>query len=111
MVEQGPVSYKQALLTDEATEWQEAVDSESASVLENRVLEHVDVLPLGKQAIPTKQVHTTKSNTLGVPIHYQARLAALVFRQVPGVADRERFSPIAGLSTNRLLFSIATATD
>jgi len=107
MVEPGPVNYKAAMETAEAGEWQVAVDSECSSLVKNRVLTFVDVIPAGKKAIPTRLVLQRKLDPRGETTRYKARLVAQGFRQVEGLDFREMFAPVASLSSVRILLAIA----
>ena len=53
MVKQGPATFNQAMATEEAVEWKEAIDSEAASIEENYIFEDISAIPQGKQGILT----------------------------------------------------------
>jgi len=68
IVEAGPVNYKAAMETPEATQRQEAVDCECSSVVKNKVLTVVDSIPTGKRAIQTKLIVEWKLGSGGETI-------------------------------------------
>ena len=111
MVEQGPATLAQAMVTGEAAEWKEAIDSEAASIEENRTFEAVSTLPPGKKAIPTKIFLTRKLDPTGKPIRYKARLVAQGFRQTLGLDYHETYSPVADMASVRIALTIAAALD
>ena len=53
MVERGLATFGQAMATWDAGEWTKAIDSETASIEENRNFKDISELSLGKQGIPT----------------------------------------------------------
>ena len=67
MVEAGLNMYKSAMESDEACEWQDAIDSECASLKKNKVLMFVREIPEMKKAIPTKLILQRKLNPVGRP--------------------------------------------
>lgn len=73
MVEPGPSSYKQAMESPDAEEWQAAVDSECSSIIRNKVLEFVDSIPPEKKSIPTRLILQRKLNPAGETTRYKAR--------------------------------------
>jgi len=79
MVEEGPPNYRKAMESEEAEEWQKAVDSECASLTKNKVLQFVDAVPTGKKAIPTRLILQSKLGPTGETIRYKARLVAQGF--------------------------------
>ena len=109
MVEAGPNTYKSAMESDEAYEWQEAIDSECASLEKNRVLTFVRKIPATKKAIPTKLILQRKLNPVGQTVRYKACLVAQGFRQVEGLDFIDTFAPVASLSSVRVVLSIAAA--
>ena len=111
MVEQGPAMYGQAMATQEAAEWREAIDSEAASIEENGTFKDISGLPEGKKAIPTKIILTRKLDPTGKPIRYKARLVAQGFRQTLGVDYHETYSPVADMASVRIALTIAATLD
>ena len=111
MVEQGPATFRQAMATEEAVEWKEAIDSEAVSNEENDTFEDISAIPQDKQAIPTKSILTRKLDPTGKPIRYKARLVVQGFRQTLGVDYHENYSPVAEMASVRIALTIAAALD
>ena len=109
MVEAGPNTYKSAMESDEAYEWQEAINSECASLEKNIVLTFVREIPAMKRAIPTNLILQRKLNPVGQTVRYRARLVAQGFRQVEGLDFTDTFAPVASLLSVRVVLSIAAA--
>jgi len=107
MVEAGQVNYKAAMETAEAEQWQAAVGSEYFSVVKNKALTFVDLIPTGKRAIPTKRILQRKLGSGGETVRYKARLVAQGLRQVEGLDFAETFAPVASLSSVRIILAIA----
>ena len=111
MVEQGLVTFGQAMATGEAAELKVAINSEAASIEENGTFEDISVLPPGKKAIPTKIILTRELDPTGKPIRYKARLVAQGFWQTLGVDYHETYSPVADMASIRIALTIAAALD
>jgi len=109
MVEDGPRNYRKAMESEEAEEWQKAVDSECASLSKNKVLQFVDAVPTGKKVIPTRLILQGKLGPTGETVRYKARLVAQGFRQIEGEDFTHTFAPVASLSSVRVVLSIAAA--
>jgi len=109
MVEAGPNTYQSAMESTEACEWQEAIDSECASLEMNKVLTFVHEIPETKKAITTKLILQRKLNPVGQTVRYKAPLVAQGFRQVQGLDFTDTFAPVASLSIVRVVLSIAAA--
>jgi hypothetical protein len=105
-----PASMEQALSGELADRWQEAMDDEMASLLENGtwVLAHP---PAGTKPIPVKWVYKVKRDTAGNIERFKARLVAKGFRQQEGVDYNEVFAPVGKYATFRALCSVVAAKD
>ena len=72
-VESDPVTFKQAMSSPEALFWEEAVNSEIDSIMQNHTWELVD-LPQGCKPLRHKWVFKRKMKTNGMIDKYKARL-------------------------------------
>ena len=68
-------------------------------------------LPNGRSTIGSKWVSKKKTNATSRVEKFKARLVAKGYSQVEGVDFGEIFSPIAKLTSIKLLMSLATSLD
>lgn len=101
---------KEALASEEAEQWQRAMDEEMASLLENQTWT-LEPVPEGVKPIPVKWVFKVKRNANGSIERYKARLVAKGFMQVEGVDFEEVFAPVSKYSTVRALLAAVAAED
>lgn len=100
-----PQSYQEAMCSQEAKLWREAIDKELKSLEENCTWEPACSSYKGK-VIDTKWVFKKKKDSEGNIQVYKARLVARGFQQ-EGVSFDEVYSPVTSLVTVRCLVSIA----
>jgi len=68
-------------------------------------------LPAGRKPIGSKWVFKKKINAEGKVEKYKDRLVEKGYSQVPGIDFGDIFSPVANVTSIRLLLSIATTFD
>nr|KYP76196.1 Retrovirus-related Pol polyprotein from transposon TNT 1-94 [Cajanus cajan] len=100
-----PKSYSQAVKSEN---WRKAMQEEIAALQRNNTWSLVD-LPAGKTPIGCKWVYKIKHKTDGSIDRYKARLVAKGYTQVEGLDFLDTFSPVARITTLRLLLSIVAA--
>ena len=88
--------------------WRQAMEAEIHALRQTGTWEFVD-LPLGKHPVGCKWVYKIKYKADGTIERYKARLVAKGFTQTEGIDFLETFSPVAKLSTVRLLLAIASS--
>jgi Reverse transcriptase (RNA-dependent DNA polymerase) len=87
-------------------EWRNAMNIEMDALKRNNTWE-ITNLPEGKKVVGCKWVYTIKYNAHGKIERYKARLVAKGYTQTYGIDFQETFSPVAKLSSVRVLLSIA----
>eukprot|EP00253_Pinus_taeda_P024014 PITA_24014 len=90
--------------------WKEAMVDEMASLHKNEACDLVE-LPAGRKPIGSKWVFKKKTNAEGKVEKYKARLVAKVYSQVPGIDFGDIFSPVAKVTSIRLLLSVVVSFD
>eukprot|EP00253_Pinus_taeda_P006518 PITA_06518 len=83
---------------------------EMASLHKNEAWDLVE-LPAGRKPIGSKWVFKKNTNAEGKVEKYKARLVAKGYSQVPGIDFGDIFSPVAKVTSIRLLLSVAAAFD
>ena len=105
-----PNSYQEAMAGPEATQWQEAMNTEIQSMHDNQVWTLIDHTP-GVKLVGCKWVFKKKTDMDGNVHTYKARLVAKGYTQKYGVDYDETFSPVAMLKSIRILIAIAAFYD
>jgi transposase InsO family protein len=105
-----PASREEALQSEHAEQWQQAMDEEMSSLLSNNtwVLEEP---PAGVKPIPVKWVFKVKTNADGSLERFKARLVAKGCAQQEGVDFEEVFAPVSKHATLRALLAVTAALD
>ena len=81
-----------------------------ASLHKNEAWDLVE-LPAGRKPIGSKWVFKKKTNAEGKVEKYKARLVAKGYSQVSGIDFGDIFSPVAKVTSIRLLLSVVAAFD
>jgi hypothetical protein len=106
-----PSTFKQAMHSDKAEQWLEAVQSEVASLLDLRVykLTNKADIPSNANIISGKWVFKIKPREDGKKRQgrFKARLCARGFLQKEGIDYKQTFSPVAAAASIRVLLSTA----
>lgn len=110
LLDSDPQSHEEALQSDNADKWSEAMKSEYNSLLQNNTWTLVD-LPKNKKAIPCKWVFKTKRDESGNIERFKARLVIKGYKQTRGVDYHEVFAPVVRGSSMRYLMGIAVKYD
>ncbi|SYW78879.1 uncharacterized protein UHO2_02891 [Ustilago hordei] len=97
---------KEALASDDAQQWQEAIRKELDGLEAMGTWEIVDVPP-NTRLVDSKIVLRLKLDADGIPVQHKARLVARGFTQREGIDFEETFAPVAPLSAIRALLSLA----
>ncbi|KAK8916316.1 hypothetical protein KSP39_PZI023164 [Platanthera zijinensis] len=105
-----PISARDARSRADANQWELAMVDEMESLRKNQTW-GLCKLPKGRKAIGSKWVFKQKVKADGTVEKYKARLVAKGFSQVEGVDYDEIFSPVAKLTSIRMVLSIAAVHD
>jgi hypothetical protein len=100
-----PQSYNDAIKSDEATHWEEAMREEMKSLKENETFTLTE-LPQGREPVGGRWVYTIKEGGTGGKT-YKARYVAKGYSQVEGIDYYETFAPTANLLSIRVLMQLA----
>ncbi|KAL8149671.1 hypothetical protein AgCh_006619 [Apium graveolens] len=106
-VEDEPLTFRQAMDSSESRHWKGAVKSEIDFIISNGTWELVN-LPPGCSIIGCKWIFKRKLNPDGSIDKYKARLVAKGFRQREGIDYFDTYSPVARMTTIRLLIVLAS---
>eukprot|EP00253_Pinus_taeda_P012039 PITA_12039 len=101
---------KEAVHSEDGKLWKKAMVDEMASLHKNEAWDLVELLA-GRKPIFSKWVLKKKTNAEGKVEKYKARLVAKGYSQVPGNDFGDIFSPVAKVTSIRLLLSVASAFD
>ena len=99
-----PTTYKQAIESDHAASWKNAMDDEFASLKKTQTFSVVD-LPVGKRALTSRWVYRVKGD--GDNKKFKARLVVRGCSQIMGLDYHETYSPVVKYPSLRYLLSIA----
>jgi hypothetical protein len=105
---QEPQTYAQAMRSPQADQWQDAMNREYNSLIENNTWTLVP-LPRDRTVVQNKWVYKVKYKTDGAVDKFKARLVAKGFTQKAGIDYSETFSPVIKHQSIRVL--LATAAE
>ena len=108
LVDDTPSSISEAYASPDADYWKEAVRSEMDSILANGTWEITD-RPYGCKPVGCKWVFKKKLRPDGTIEKYKARLVAKGYTQKEGEDFFDTYSPVARLTTIRVLLSLAAS--
>jgi hypothetical protein len=107
MVEAGPTSYRAAMASKEADQWEAAISSEKTSLEEHEAFEFVDQVPDHANIIDGKWVLQRKLKVDGSIDKHKARLVARGDRQKEGIDYFDITSPVVDASIIRFALGLA----
>jgi hypothetical protein len=108
LVDDTPTTISEALASPDADYWKEAVQSEMDSILANGTWE-LSERPYGCKPVGCKWVFKKKLRADGTIEKYKARLVAKGYTQKEGEDFFDTYSPVARLTTIRVLLSLAAS--
>ncbi|WVZ71732.1 LOW QUALITY PROTEIN: hypothetical protein U9M48_020279 [Paspalum notatum var. saurae] len=108
LVDDTPTSISEAYASPDADNWKEAVQSELDSILSNGTWELTE-RPYGCKPVGCKWVFKKKLRPDGTIEKYKARLVAKGYTQKEGEDFFDTYSPVARMTTVRVLLSLAVS--
>lgn len=105
-----PQTYKEAVSSEDAEKWEQAMAEEMASLKKNKTW-NLEPLPPTRRAIDCKWVYKIKRKPDGSVDRYKARLCAKGYLQQKGIDYSETFAPVVRYDSVRVLLAIATIND
>ncbi|KAG6574701.1 Integrase catalytic core protein [Phytophthora cinnamomi] len=102
-----PKTVRQAMRSRQCNEWVAAMETQMQALIDKGVLTPIDELPDGANLLETKWVFDPKVDEDGYIVRFRARIVAKGFKQKPGLDFKDTFSPVARLSSFRLLVALA----
>ena len=101
-----PTTFTEAIKSNEAELWQQAIEEEKASLEEKHTWDIVPI-PKGVKPITSKLVFKRKYGPDGQVSRHKARLVARGFQQEEGIDYEETFAAVVKPASYRILFAIA----
>eukprot|EP00253_Pinus_taeda_P007561 PITA_07561 len=101
---------EEAVDSEDGKLWKEAMVDEMASLQKNEAWDLVELLA-GRNPIGNKWVFKKKTNAEGKVEKYKSRLVAKGYPQAPGIDFGDIFSPVAKVTSIRLILSIVATFD
>jgi len=106
-IESDPLTYEEAMKSQDATFWKEAINDEMDSIVGNKTWKLVD-LPPGSNPIGCKWIFKKKKKVDGTIERFKARLVAKGFTQKEGLDYFDTYAPVARIATIRVLIALAS---
>jgi hypothetical protein len=106
-VDSDPLTYEEAMKSQDAAFWKEAINDEMDSIMENNTWMLVD-LPPGSIPIGCKWIFKRKLKVDGTVEKFKARLVAKGFKQKEGLDYFDTYAPVARIATIRTLLALAS---
>lgn len=106
-----PNTYKQAMNSKNASEWQSAYDEEMKSLEETDTYEWA-MLPNGKKCVGSRCIFKVKYKSDGKRVdRFKVRIVAKGFTQVEGVDYHETYAPVVKMTSIRVLLALVAWFD
>jgi hypothetical protein len=105
-----PTSYRAALTSAQAFEWQTAMQHDYDSLMDNGTWELVD-LPADRKIVNSMWIYKITSDTKAEVYRFKARFVAKGCSQPAGLDYTETFSPVIRMASLRQFMAIDAAMD
>jgi Reverse transcriptase (RNA-dependent DNA polymerase) len=110
MMEDDPVTLRQALESVNSHKWTKAMDKEIKSMYDNKVWDIITLLE-GVKLIGCKWIFKTKNDSEGNVKRYKARLVVKGFTQKEGIDFTETFSSVSMKDYFRIIMALVAHFD
>ena len=107
-IENDPLTYKEAMASNDSLFWKDAMKSEIESITTHGTWVLTE-LPVGMKPIGCKWIFKRKMNPDGSIEKYKARLVAKGFKQKEGIDYFDTYSPVSRMTTIRMLIALAAS--
>ncbi|CAA0815848.1 cysteine-rich RLK (RECEPTOR-like protein kinase) 8, partial [Striga hermonthica] len=104
-IDEDPVSFSQAINSDESHKWIDAMKEELNSMAKNNVWDLVE-LPESSKRVGCKWVFKTKRDSSGNIERHKARLVAKGYTQKDGIDYKQTFSPVSEKDSLRIIMAL-----
>ena len=105
-----PVSFKEAVESNNSKKWYNAMKEELKSMTDNNVWVMTE-LPEGSKRVGCKWVFKTKRDSMGNVERYKARLVAKGYTQKDGIDYKETFSLVSKKDSLRIIMALVAHYD
>ncbi|WVZ16815.1 hypothetical protein V8G54_009797 [Vigna mungo] len=109
-IDEDPLSFRQAMKSNNSENWLNAMKEELKSMDDNKVWDLVE-LPKGSKRVGCKWVFKTKHDSKGNIERYKSRLVAKGFTQKDGIDYKETFSPVSKKDSLRIVLALVAHYD
>ena len=109
-IKRDPLSFSQAIESNDSEKWYDAMKEELKSMVQNDVWDLVE-LPNDCKRVDCKWVFKTKRDSTGNIERYKARLVAKGFSQKEGIDYNETFSPVSKKDSLRIVMALVAHYD
>ena len=109
-IRKDPVSFSQAMESDDSSKWMEAMNEELKSMAHNDVWDLIE-LPNSCKPVGCKWVFKTKRDAKGNIERFKARLVAKGFTQKEGIDYKDTFSPVSKKDSLRIIMALVAHFD
>ena len=109
-IRKDPVSFSQAMESDDSSKWMEAMNEELKSMAHNGVWDLIE-LPNSCKPVGCKWVFKTKRDAKGNIERFKARLVAKGFTQKEGIDYIDTFFPVSKKDSLRIIMALVAHFD
>jgi len=109
-IDEDPVSFRQAMESNNSEKWFDAMKEELKTMDDNKVWDLVE-LPKGAKRVGCKWVFKTKCDSKGKIERYKARLVAKGYTQKDDIDYKETFSPVSKKDSLRIVMALVAHYD